>query len=253
MNIKIENKKPAYKKIALITGGAHRIGAHIVRTLHANHYRVIIHYRHAKDQALELCQTLNAQQADSAAIVQADFDDFAQTTECATKAYQVWQGLDVIINNASSFFPTTVGSTTLHEWQQLMNSNLLAPYFLVQAALPYLQANQGQVINIVDIHAERPLKDYAVYSIAKAGLLMLTKALACELGPDIRVNAIAPGITLWPENQTTTLAQQEELISRSVLNKISDVEDITRTVLFLLQQGSMTGEVIHVDCGRLLK
>lgn len=237
--------------VALITGGARRIGAAIAQALHAVQYRVLIHYRHSYQEAAQLCAQLNTVRADSAAMVQADFAEFATLEPCIQAVVAQWGRLDVIVNNASSFFPTTVGETTLEQWQQLMASNLLAPYFLVQAALPALLVSQGRVINITDIHGERPLKGYAVYSAAKAGLMMLTKALARELGPTIQVNAIAPGPTLWAEHQTK--AMQPAVVARSVLKRMTAVEDITRAVLFLLQQTSMTGEIIHLDCGRLLK
>ena len=240
--------------VILITGGAKRIGAYIVKSLHQNGYRVIIHYCYAEEAAKNLCHSLNALKPNSAAIFQADFNDFSQIDECIRFAQTVWQRLDGVINNGSSFFPTRVGETSLADWQQLMNSNLMAPYFLIQAAIPsLLKSPLSQVINIIDIHGERPLKDFAVYSIAKAGLVMLTKSLAKELGPKIRVNGISPGVTLWPEKQKLSLEEKKALIERAVLKRLTRLEDISETVLYLFRQFSMTGEILHLDCGRLLK
>lgn len=241
--------------VVLVTGGALRLGAKIVLALHQRGYRLIIHYRLSQTAASQLCEQLNSIRPHSAAMVQADFDQFSQIAICIEQAFSVWQRLDGIINNASSFFPTVVGETTFQQWQQLLNSNLMAPYFLVQAALPYLQMRkaQTQVINIVDVHGERPLKGYGVYSIAKAGLMMLTKTLAKELGPQILVNAIAPGITLWPVEQDLPSEKRQQLVERTVLKHSVHSEDIVNAILFLLNQSSITGEVIHIDCGRLLK
>jgi pteridine reductase len=239
--------------VALITGGAIRLGAKIVRALHEAGYRVIIHYRSSHEAAKQLQDELNVLRKDSAALIQADFDQFSHIERCAETATATWQRLDVIINNASSFFPTEIGKTTLSEWQQLLNSNLMAPYFLVQSVLPYLQRSNGRIINIADIHGKKPLKGYGVYSIAKAGLIMLTKVLARELGPKIQVNAIAPSITLWSEQQALSKAKREELIDRTVLKHITDSDDIIHALFFLLGQNSMTGQTLKIDCGLSLK
>ncbi len=185
-------------KVALITGAAHRIGAHIARTLHAEGVDVVIHYRHSSAVAEALRDELEASRADSVLLLQADL----HRTELFPRliaAVQHWRGrLDLLVNNASSFYPTPMETATEAQWNDLLGSNLKAPFFLAQQAAPLLRSSAGAIINLVDIHAERPLKDHPVYSIAKAGNAMLVKALARELGPEIRVNGIAPGAILWP-------------------------------------------------------
>lgn len=239
--------------VVLVTGGARRLGKELVKALHAANYRVIIHYRFSKGDAEALCQDLNHLRENSAALVEANFVEISEIIACGEKAAAIWGRIDVVINNASSFFPTKVGETTPAQWQELLNSNVMAPYFLVQSVLPFLQSQQSHVINIADIHGQKPLKGYAVYSTAKAALIMLTKALARELGPLIQVNAIAPGIILWSDDHPPSLADRKNLTNRTVLKKIASVKDIIQTIFFLLSQSSITGEVINVDCGRLLK
>lgn len=238
--------------VALITGGARRIGAVIVESLHRAGYRVVIHYHQSKDQALALADRLNKLHENSAVAVSADLNQFAALELLIKQTQQTWQRLDILINNASSFFPTPVGSTSEDQWHDLMNTNLKAPYFLAQNAAPYLSAHQGCIINIADIHGERPLKGYPVYSIAKAGLVMLTKTLARELAPQIRVNAIAPGVTLLSE-KLTEVDFIDQLREKTLLKRFAEPKDIAQAVLFLIQQNAITGQTLNIDCGRSIR
>jgi pteridine reductase len=238
--------------VALITGAARRIGAVIAQNLHQSGYRVIIHYNQSQQAALDLAKSLNQRHANSAQVLRADLNQFDSLDDLIDQSAQLWGRLDVLINNASSFFPTPVGETTEAHWQDLINTNLKAPYFLAQAASNYLKRSQGCIINIADIHGERPLKNYPVYSIAKAGLIMLTQALARELAPEIRVNAIAPGVTLLPEKSL-----HEELVmqltEKNPLKHFANPEDIAQAVLFFIQQQSITGQTLNIDGGRSVR
>jgi pteridine reductase len=239
-------------KVALVTGAAHRIGATIARALHAQGMNVVLHYRSSAHEAGELAQQLNRMRAQSAALIQADLQDSAVLPAVISQARSSWGRLDALVNNASSFFPTPLGSITLEHWDTLIDSNLKAPLFLCQAAAPHLTEHNGCIVNIADIHAERPLKGYCVYSIAKAGLVMLTKSLARELGPRVRVNAVAPGAILWPERGLDASGKQE-IIARTALKRQGAPEDIARAVLFLLRDGTyISGHILAVDGGRSL-
>ena len=239
--------------VALITGAARRIGAAIASCLHAHGYRVIIHYYRSEAEALGLAKKLNEIRPNSAIALPACLDFMDQLNELAEKACAHWQRLDLLVNNASRYFATRVGETSTQSWHELMNSNLMAPYFLVQQTLPYLKKSQGSVINVIDIHGQKPLKNYAVYSVAKAGLAMLTKALAKELGPDIRVNGVAPGPTLWPEGKNSVDEDlQARLIAKTALKRQGEAGDVALTILFLAQQSFLTGQIINVDSGRVL-
>lgn len=243
------NTNPLHGKVALITGAAQRIGATLAETLHAEGLNLALHYRKSKQAAHALQQKLNARRADSVVLIQADLLDNAKVTHMVQDAIQAWGRLDILINNASSFYPTPIGSVSDAHWDEIMGSNLKAPFFAAQAAARALSETAGCIINIVDIHAERPLKTYPVYSAAKAGLVMLTKALACELAPQVRVNAIAPGAILWPEDIDEVT--QQRIISRSLLKRQGNPDDIARAVLFLVRDaGYVTGQVITVDGGR---
>jgi pteridine reductase len=243
---------PLHERVALITGAAHRIGAQLARTLHAEGARLVLHYRGSREQALALQEELNKTRADSVVLVRADLLDFDALPAVIADAHSAWGRLDVLINNASSFYPSPVGTVTEQEWNDLMGSNLKAPFFLSQAAAPHLRARHGCIVNIVDIHADRPLKNYPVYSMAKAGLVMLTKAMACELGPEVRVNAVAPGAILWPESDMDDVTKQR-IISRTFLKRQGSPENIARAVLFLIRDADYTsGQVINVDGGRSL-
>jgi len=237
---------------ALITGAAKRIGAEISRTLHAEGANIVIHYRSSKDEAEALCNELNALRADSAIVLQADLLNVSELDPLTKKAADYWGSLNVLVNNASSFYPTPVGKITEAHWDDLMGSNLKAPLFLSQAATPYLKSSQGNIINIVDIHGFRPMKEHPVYCAAKAGLAMLTQSLARELGPEIRVNGVAPGAILWPENDLDEQTQQL-ILDRTALKRQGEPKDIAATVRFLIRDADyITGQVIPVCGGRSL-
>ncbi len=236
-------------QVVLITGGARRVGAEIARTLHAAGANVLIHYRSSAAAAIALSDQLNRLRAHSAAIFAAHLLDPEAPDQLIAAALHEFGRLDILINNASSFYPTPVGSITLAQWDDLVGSNMKAPLFLSQAAAPSLRAQRGLIINMIDIHALRPLKAHPVYSAAKAGLAMLTRSLARELGPEIRVNGIAPGPVLWPEDMDETL--KREIIDKTALKRHGTPQDVARTALFLAKDaGYVTGQIIAVDGGR---
>lgn len=239
-------------KVALITGAAHRLGAAIARTLHGHGMNVIIHYRASHAAAERLRDELQALRPASVLLIQEDLLDTARLPVLIQESHH-WQGrLDALVNNASSFYPTPVDGVSEAQWDDLLGSNLKAPFFLSRAAAPLLRQGQGSIVNIVDIHAERPLKGYPVYSIAKAGLVMLTKALARELAPDVRVNAVAPGAILWPDHDAGE-ETRKLIIARTALKRQGDPQDVARAVAFLLRDAQyMTGQVLTVDGGRSL-
>lgn len=242
-------------RVALITGAAHRIGATTARLLHGEGMNIVVHYRGSTAAAEALAAELNGLRPDSVVTLSADLHDTAGLDALVARAAAAWGRLDVLVNNASSFYPTPMGEVTEAQWDDLMGSNLKAPFFLSQAAAPRLRAAGGCIVNIVDIHADRPLKGYPVYSMAKAGLVMLTKTLARELGPEIRVNAVAPGAILWPENEAELdSAAQREIIGRTALKRQGDPIDIARAVRFLVRDAVYTsGHVLTVDGGRSLQ
>ncbi|HEY0634783.1 MAG TPA: pteridine reductase [Gammaproteobacteria bacterium] len=239
-------------KVVLITGAAHRIGATTARLLHGAGANIVLHYRQSRAGAEQLQTALIGQRANSVALVQGDLLDTARLEGIVQEAHAAWGRLDVLINNASTFYPTPVGTINVQQWDDLLGSNLKAPLFLSQAAAPYLKQARGCIVNIVDIHAERPLREYPVYSIAKAGLVMLTKSLACELGPEVRVNAIAPGAILWPEHAMDE-ATKAKILERTFLKRQGSPEDIARAALFLIRDADYTsGQILNVDGGRSL-
>lgn len=239
--------------VALITGGVKRIGATIAQQLHSAGFNLALHYRHSEKQALALQATLQAQRPESVLLLQAELLHVAKLSRLIEKTVANYGRLDVLVNNASSFFPTPLGQVKEAQWDDLLGTNLKAPFFLSQAAFPYLQAAQGCIINIIDIYAKQALKSYPVYSIAKAGLMMLTQALAHELGPTVRVNAIAPGAILWPEGQTLDEVAQKRFLSKIALKRLGSPQDIAKAVIFLVNDANyMTGQVITVDGGRTL-
>jgi len=239
-------------RVALITGAAHRIGASIARTLHGAEMNIALHFRSSRGAAEQLAAELNDIRADSVVLFQADLLATERLPRLIDKVIDSWGRLDVLINNASSFYPTSLGNTSEAEWNELLGSNLKAPFFLAQAAAAHLKACKGCIVNIADIHGERPLKGYPVYSVAKAGNIMLTKALARELGPEVRVNAVAPGAILWPERGMDDVAKQR-IIAGTALKRQGTATDIARTVLFLIRDADyMTGQVLAVDGGRTL-
>jgi len=237
-------------KVVLITGAARRIGASIGRCLHAEGANVVIHYRGSAGAATALCEELNAVRNNSALPLQADLGDVDALPELVATVL-AWQGrLDALVNNASSFYPTPMGSISTRDWDDLLGANLKGPLFLSQAALAALRESGGAIVNIVDIHAQRPLKDHAVYGAAKAGLAMLTRSLAKDLAPDVRVNGVSPGAILWPENDVTD-ASKEDILRQIPVGRIGDPDDIAGCVLYLIRDaGYVTGQIIAVDGGR---
>jgi len=247
------NASSLHGKCALITGAAHRIGAAIARLLHGEGMDILIHYRSSAAASLALQAELEDQRPGSTSLLQADLLDSTGYRPLIDSALAFRGRLDLLVNNASSFYPTPLESASEAEWNDLIGSNLKAPFFLSQAAAPALREQGGAIINLIDIHAERPLKRYPIYSIAKAGNAMLVKSLARELGPDIRVNGIAPGAILWPE-QGLGEALRQEIVERTALKRPGQPEDIARTLLFLLRDAPyITGQIIAVDGGRSLQ
>ncbi len=237
--------------VVLITGAARRVGARIARELHAAGARIAVHCRHSMAEANALCDELNASRADSAAPFQADLLDLAALPEMVARCVARFGRLDGLVNNASSFFATPVGAIDARAWDDLIGSNLKAPLFLAQAAAPALEASRGAIVNIVDIHAERPLQGYPVYSIAKAGLYGLTRSLAIELAPHIRVNGVSPGAIVWPEDDQFPPTERERIVEHSLMKRIGSPEDIAGAVRFLLFDAPyVTGQVLAVDGGR---
>lgn len=239
-------------KTVLVTGGAKRVGAAICRMLQRHGAELMIHYRSSAREAEALAAELNRRRPGSAALAQADLLDAAALSRLVSETVQRFGKLDVLINNASSFFPTALGEITEQHWADLMGTNLKAPLFLSQAAAPVLRASYGCIVNIADIHAERPMKSYVVYSIAKAGLVALTKSLAHELGPKVRVNAVAPGPILWPEDDLAfDEAERRRIIEHTALKRTGQPDDIARAVRFLVADAPfVTGEILVVDGGR---
>jgi pteridine reductase len=237
-------------KVILITGGARRVGAEIVRILHGAGARVLIHYRSSAAAASGLADELNRLRPGTAGIHGADLLSDGAPEKLVGAAIGAFGGIDVLINNASSFAPSPVGEITRAQWNDLIGTNLEVPLFLSQAAVPTLSKRQGLIINIVDIHGLRPLKGYPVYSVAKAGLAMLTRSLARELGPAIRVNGIAPGPVLWPEHDMDEPLKRE-IIGKTALHRPGSPADVARTALFLARDAPyITGQIIAVDGGR---
>jgi pteridine reductase len=238
--------------VIIVTGAARRVGAEIARTLHAAGANLVLHYRASAQHAEALADDLNARRENSALALRHDLRDIAALEGMVDAAIAHFGRLDALVNNASSFFPTPVGSIDAAAWDDLIGSNLKGPLFLSQAAAPHLAKTHGCIVNITDIHAERPLKGYLVYCVAKAGLLGLTRALALELGPQVRVNAVAPGAIEWPENATDfPPEEQAAIIEHTMLKRVGSPGDIARTVKFLILDAPyITGQVINVDGGR---
>jgi pteridine reductase len=238
--------------VALITGGARRIGAAIAEKLHRNGFRVIIHYQNSATQAQQLCQTFNLQRSDSAAIISADLNQIEDINQLSHKTIKQFGQLNLLVNNASSFYPTPIATATLDQWDNLFNSNAKAPFFLSQALAGELVKQRGSIINIADIHAEKPLKNHTLYCMAKAANVMLTKSLAKELAPNVRVNGIAPGAILWPESESELDNKaQADILTKIPLARAGDVDNIANTVKFLaLDNNYINGQILAVDGGR---
>ncbi|WP_291993793.1 pteridine reductase [Candidatus Accumulibacter sp. ACC003] len=239
------------RKTILVTGAAKRLGSAIARELHATGANVMLHYRQAATAAEALVDELNSIRESSAACLQADLLDVGALPQLVADTVSCFGSLDALVNNASSFFPTPFGEIDLATWDDLIGSNLKAPLFLTQAAAPHLRAARGAVVNITDIHAERPLAGYPLYCAAKAGLLGLTRALAIELAPQVRVNAVAPGPILWPDSGDFDSAARQEIVAHTLLQRAGCPQDIAQAVRYLIEDAAyVSGQVINVDGGR---
>jgi pteridine reductase len=245
-------KKESSNKAALITGAAARIGASIAGALHGRGCDVVLHYNSNSDGVEAVAERLNRARPGSARIAQADLSTPAGVDDLAERVREGSGRLDVLVNNASRFYPTPVGEVLAWQWDDLLNSNLRGPWFLVQALLPELRACRGSIVNILDVHAEKPMRSHPVYCISKAGLAMMTKALARELGPAVRVNGVAPGAILWPENEPAA-AEKQSILGRTALGRLGDPADIASAVSYLaLDAPYVTGQILAVDGGRSL-
>ncbi|HRJ51146.1 MAG TPA: pteridine reductase [Candidatus Thiothrix moscowensis] len=239
-------------KVALLTGAARRIGAETARILHAAGATVVIHYRNSSQDAEALQTELNTIRADSCFLVRGDLLDVASIPGIIQQTLAQTGRLDILVNNASSFYPTPLDTLSEQQFDDLIGTNLKAPLFMAQAAATHLRSSHGCIINIVDIHGFRPLKNYTAYCVAKAGLLMLTQSLARELGPQVRVNGVAPGAILWPE-MSENHAMHADILAKTALHREGNPADIAKAVLFLARDADyITGQVIPVDGGRLL-
>jgi len=239
-------------KAALVTGGAKRVGAAICRRLHAQGANLMLHHRASVAEARALQHALNTQRADSVALIQADLLNSASLPDLVKMTVQQFGTLDILINNASSFFATAIGDINEKAWDDLIGTNLKAPLFLSQAAAGELRKHHGCIVNIVDIHAEFPMKNYVVYTVAKGGLLALTRSLARELGPEVRVNGVAPGTIVWPEDDTwSDEVSRQRIVSQTALKRVGEPDDVAKAVEFLVTAAPyVTGQVIAVDGGR---
>jgi len=239
-------------KVVLVTGGAKRVGAAICRRLHAAGAQVAIHYRSSRQEALALQDELNALRPDSAAVFKADLLELQALPEMFQEVLLKFRQLDALVNNASSFYATPLEDIDERQWQDLLGTNLKAPLFLAQAAAAELRRHRGCIVNIADIHAERPMHGHLLYSTAKAGLVALTKALAQEMAPHVRVNAVAPGVIVWPETEVwMDEEERRKIIAHTLLKREGEPDDIARTVAFLIQDAPyITGQIISVDGGR---
>ena len=236
-------------KTALITGGAARIGAQIARTLHENSFKIIIHYNQSIEKAQHLSDSLNSISQDTVEVISGDLNNIESISSIVNSI----DSLNLLVNNASVFYPKSVENTEIDDWNDLINVNLKAPFFLSKGLSKKLSASKGSIINIIDIHADRPLKNHAVYNISKAGLKMMTQTLAKELAPNIRVNGISPGSILWPEASAEISETEKKLMLETIaLNRQGSPQDIANTVLFLAKSDYITGQIINIDGGRTL-
>jgi pteridine reductase len=236
--------------VALITGGAKRVGATIARTLHAAGYDLALHCRHSINEATALADELAAQRAGSVVVVQAELADTSALPRLIDETLSRYGRLDALVNNASAFYPTPIGTATPAQWSELFASNAQAPFFLTQAALPALRAAHGAIVNIVDIYAERAIADHPIYVMAKGALVAMTRTLALDLGPDIRINGVAPGAVMWPSDGKP-YDDQQAMRARTPLGRDGTPEDVAGAVLWLLRDAPfVTGQIIRVDGGR---
>jgi pteridine reductase len=240
------------RPVALITGAARRVGAVIARTLHAAGYDVALHYRSSADEAHALAGELEQQRPDSTLLLQAELAELSSLPAMVEQLLTRFGRLDALINNASAFYPTPWNSASPAQWNELFASNAQAPFFLSQAAIPALRASRGGIVNLLDIYAERPLADHPLYCMAKAALLAMTRSLALDLGPDIRVNGVAPGAVMWP-SEGKAYDDQQAMIQRTPLQRAGTPDDVANTVLWLLRDAPfVTGQIIRIDGGRTL-
>ncbi len=237
------------KKVALITGAAQRIGAALAKALHARGYNVVIHYNNSAANAEAIARELNALRANSAHTLRANIEDADAMPQLASAAIALWGRVDVLINNASTYYATPPGKATPHDWDRLLGSNLKGPFFLAQALLPELSLRKGCVVNMIDIFAERPIRNFSLYCMAKAGLAMLTKSLALDCGHAVRINGIAPGAILWPEPPLSA-TEKTKMLEKIPLGHLGNPNDIVRTALFLIDDAPyINGQIIAVDGG----
>jgi len=239
------------KKVMLITGAAQRIGAYLAQAAHADGYNIALHYRHSAQQTQEIKSRLNAIRDNSCISIQADFNQDGSIANIVEQVARTYNRLDVLVNNASEFFPTPLSNLSIADYDKLFNSNVKGPLFLSKACVPMLKSSKGTVINLVDIHADKPLKNHSVYSMAKAANKMMVQALAKELAPDIRVNGIAPGCIFWPENGATE-KEKNIIIGRSLLHRIGGAKNIYQALKHFVANNFITGQIIKVDGGRSL-
>lgn len=241
---------PHPRPVALVTGGAKRVGAVIAHTLHAAGYDLALHCRHSVSEAKALADELCTQRSDSVLILQAELADTQALPRLVDDTLARYGRLDALVNNASAFYPTPVGTATLDQWNELFASNAQAPFFLTQAAVPALRASHGAVVNIVDIYATRAIADHPVYVMAKGALVAMTHTLALDLAPDIRVNGVAPGAVMWPSDGKP-YDDQQAMLARTPLGRAGTPEDVASAVLWLLRDAPfVTGQIIPVDGGR---
>ena len=248
----MSNHETNRRPVALITGAARRIGATLARCLHAAGYDLALHYRSSRAELDALIAELEAARAGSTLALQADFGDVEKLGGLVSAAADHYGRLDALINNASAFYPTPLATATAQQWDELFAANVRAPFFLAQAAAPRLAARGGAIVNIIDIYAEQPLPQHSVYCMSKAALTMMTKSLARDLGPDVRVNGVAPGAVLWPDTGKA-YADREAMIERTPLKRMGTPEDVASAVLWLVRDARfVTGEIVRVDGGRHL-
>jgi pteridine reductase len=243
---------PAPRPVALITGSAKRIGAQIARTLHGAGYDLALHYRSSRADVEALSTELESVRTGSTQLLQADLGEFDRLPELVAQTVGRFGRLDALVNNASSFTATPIGTATPAQWDQVFASNARAPFFLAQAAAPHLRAAHGGIVNLTDIYGERPLREHSLYCMAKASLLMMTRSLALELAPEVRVNAVSPGAILWPE-ESANAAAQEAMLGRTPMGRTGTPAEVAEAVRWLLVDAKYsTGQVLHLDGGRLL-